>query len=211
MTTTEEITRLTEEIATLSKPWPKAGTPESEKLMGLKKQLRKAEMSTLCGDGIMHYDSNNSGGGWWISDEGWKALEEAGWTVHWCMKTRNEFGESWTSGRTYGDSPLALLERAEIGQRDGWRRPEEILVVPQSYEEAVGWDARWLGGLAMSAAKAGPDPEALVAEWESATGCNAGDEGCNCCGPPHSFEWHSPDGESHYGGIEVTSRFTGFS
>lgn len=29
------------------------------------------------------YDSNNSGGGWWLSDDDWKNLEEAGWTVDW--------------------------------------------------------------------------------------------------------------------------------
>ena len=29
------------------------------------------------------YDSNNSGGDWWVDDEGWKALEKAGWIVDW--------------------------------------------------------------------------------------------------------------------------------
>ncbi len=29
------------------------------------------------------YDSNNSGGDWWLTDEDWKNLEEAGWTVNW--------------------------------------------------------------------------------------------------------------------------------
>lgn len=29
------------------------------------------------------YDSNNSGGHWWLTDEDWKALEAAGWKVDW--------------------------------------------------------------------------------------------------------------------------------
>lgn len=29
------------------------------------------------------YSSNNSGGGWWLTDEDWHALEEAGWEVAW--------------------------------------------------------------------------------------------------------------------------------
>lgn len=33
--------------------------------------------------GILEYDSNNSGGSWWLSDEDWEALEKAGWNVHW--------------------------------------------------------------------------------------------------------------------------------
>ena len=29
------------------------------------------------------YDSNNSGGRWWLTDENWLALERAGWVVDW--------------------------------------------------------------------------------------------------------------------------------
>lgn len=31
----------------------------------------------------IQYDSNNSGGGWWLSDEDWFNLEKAGWVVKW--------------------------------------------------------------------------------------------------------------------------------
>lgn len=31
----------------------------------------------------VEYNSNNSGGRWWLSDEDWKALEAAGWKVEW--------------------------------------------------------------------------------------------------------------------------------
>lgn len=29
------------------------------------------------------YRSNNSGGSWWLTDQQWQALEDAGWTVEW--------------------------------------------------------------------------------------------------------------------------------
>jgi hypothetical protein len=32
---------------------------------------------------IVEYDSNNSGGDWWLKDEDWDALAEAGWNVYW--------------------------------------------------------------------------------------------------------------------------------
>ena len=42
-----------------------------------------------------------------------------------------------------------------------------------------------------------------VTRWERATGMNASDEGCNCCGPPHTFQladdgpgWESYSGQS---------------
>jgi hypothetical protein len=31
----------------------------------------------------VEYDSNNSGGRWWLEDEDWHALEAAGWRVAW--------------------------------------------------------------------------------------------------------------------------------
>jgi len=31
----------------------------------------------------VEYDSNNSGGSWWVSLDQWKALEKAGWEVDW--------------------------------------------------------------------------------------------------------------------------------
>jgi len=37
------------------------------------------------------YSSNNSGGHWWLEDEDWKALEEAGWTVEWKKDIPNPF------------------------------------------------------------------------------------------------------------------------
>lgn len=32
---------------------------------------------------VVRYSSNNSGGEWWLTDEDWKKLEQAGWEVEW--------------------------------------------------------------------------------------------------------------------------------
>lgn len=31
----------------------------------------------------VEYSANNSGGGWWLTDENWLDLERAGWEVQW--------------------------------------------------------------------------------------------------------------------------------
>ena len=38
----------------------------------------------------VEYDSNNSGGDWWLTDQDWLALEQAGWKVRW-FRERREF------------------------------------------------------------------------------------------------------------------------
>ncbi len=35
------------------------------------------------GDLIVEYRSNNSGGSWWLKDDDWEKLEQAGWQVDW--------------------------------------------------------------------------------------------------------------------------------
>jgi hypothetical protein len=87
----------------------------------------------------VEYDTNNSGGSWWLSDEDWKNLEKAGWEVSWKKK-------------------------------------------------------RWLGALATGAVRRGLSLEDAISEWESVTGQDPADEGCNCCGNPHNFtEYYSED------------------
>ena len=45
----------------------------------------------------VRYESNNSGGSWWLSDEDWKALEAAGWKVDWYKDDTGPFrkGDRW--------------------------------------------------------------------------------------------------------------------
>ena len=48
---------------------------------------------------------------------------------------------------------------------------------------------RWLGALAKSASKDFDTIKEALEEFEKVTGQSVTDEGCNCCGAPHSFEW----------------------
>ncbi len=91
------------------------------------------------------YDSNNSGGRWWLDDKDWYSLEKAGWKINW---VKNE--------------PVGAF-----------------------HDE----DDRWLGALASSAEiEIGTIKEAIES-FEKATGQDVSNEGCNCCGPPHCFDW----------------------
>jgi hypothetical protein len=89
------------------------------------------------------YWSNNSGGGWWLTDSDWYNLEKAGWVVDW--QKNQEF---------------SLFNKGE---------------------------ERFLGALATSASRHGLPLEQAVSEFEIITGQDANDEGCECCGKPHSF------------------------
>lgn len=132
--------------------------------------------------GILEYSANNSGGSWWINLEGWKALEEAGWVVHWIHNLDDpdhehtpEEGNEWSRFKmdhthSYGDDILV---------RSSWNGDD------------------WLGAAAKSAAIETDNPDEAVRIFEQATGQNADDEGCNCCGPPHSFSY-TVDGKTNY-------------
>lgn len=61
-----------------------------------------------------------------------------------------------------------------------------------SHEQMAG-DDRWLGALSKEASKEFDNVGDAIREFERLTKQNASDEGCNCCGPPHGFEW---DGDS---------------
>jgi hypothetical protein len=140
--------------------------------------------------GVITYNSNNSGGSWWLEDEDWVALEAAGWVVHWnhakddpSHSHENEKGIEWS---THAHSPYD----SDSGH---WLTP----VTPNG--------DRWMGALAKSAAKVTDDPDSAVAEFERVTKQNASDIGCTCCGQPHSFEFHDDDGNSKYYEAHITA------
>lgn len=56
---------------------------------------------------LVEYDSNNSGGRWWLSSKDWKALEEAGWKI-----TRNSF---------LGNVPASATKSVEADSEDAAR------------------------------------------------------------------------------------------
>lgn len=87
--------------------------------------------------------------------------------------------------------------------------------------EAAGWEVEWfrdnpngfirngedrfLGALATDAYREVDDPQTAINEWTRITGCDPSDEGCNCCGSPHTFSYVDDDGQYHYTSVEVTS------
>jgi hypothetical protein len=82
--------------------------------------------------------------------------------------------------------------------------------------EKDGWDVEWcadtetlaatladengrfLGALAISATLSTNDPEDGVESWETVTGEDSTDQGCGCCGSPHSFSFEDKDGNYKY-------------
>jgi len=109
----------------------------------------------------VEYESNNSGGSWWLTDDDWRALEEAGWDVAWFATQEGRYFQP-------------------------------------------GDDGRWLGALARSASKEVERPQDAIDEWSRITGQSPSEEGCNCCGPPHSFSYRDEDGRYRYTTVEVT-------
>ena len=125
--------------------------------------------------GIMYYNSNNSGGGWWLSEKDWLALEKAGWTVHWFKKDDSLFG----------------FERSVYEYSN--------FLKPRSRENAI----EWLGAFAASCAKEFDSKWEAIQEWESITGQNASDLGCNCCGTPHNFTFWRDEKTPEYIVVEA--------
>lgn len=186
-----------ERDAIMEIPWRDRSDEQKERWQELRREITKTHLAKL-GDGIgvLVYDSNNSGGSWWLSDKVWQKLADAGWSVHWVRPNPDpnprfaSLKETLTG--VYSDDPTAQVE-GDFG----------------SYEWAK--DHRWLGAVATSCAKAGPDPNELLREWEEITGQDSADEGCNCCGRPHNFEWHDPEtGESRSPRTETTYVQHGF-
>jgi hypothetical protein len=79
---------------------------------------------------------------------------------------------------------------------DDWRELERcgwmvhwVKDDPYKQEWRPGED-RWLGALAIKATVEAASIEDAIEWWESITDQRADDEGCPCCGVPHSF--HEP-------------------
>jgi hypothetical protein len=74
----------------------------------------------------------------------------------------------------------------------------------------AGADGRWLGALATKATLKCNNADEAVASWKKATNQDPWEEGCNCCGPPHSFSYVDADGHYHYARTKVSSSFDGW-
>lgn len=103
-------------------------------------------------------------------------------------KSNNSGGRWWLK-----DSDWVALEKA--GWKVAWVREGRYT------KSQLGKDGRWLGCPAKEASKEFPSLSDAIRDWEQITGGDASDEGCNCCGPPHSF--HS--GKDYCSGEECLS------
>lgn len=71
------------------------------------------------------YNSNNSGGSWWLKDQDWKNLERNGWLVFWCADEKGEFCRADKNGRWLG--ALATSAAKQVASaREGIEEFERI-------------------------------------------------------------------------------------
>jgi hypothetical protein len=124
---------------------------------------------------LVEYNSNNSGGRWWLSDADWSALEAAGWRIKWARLEYLYTPDKRSHERDADGFPVMV--EAGKGNSD-W---------PSLRSSSK--DGRWLGALAQKAYKHFDTPADAMREFELITGQDVTDEGCNCCGAPHSFKW----------------------
>lgn len=109
---------------------------------------------------IVEYNSNNSGGSWWLEDEDWYELEKNGWKVAWYKE--------------------------DYDYKDGNYQPDEN-GFPKMKELEGRNDLRWLGCLAKTAFYKCENMEDAIRSFETITGKDTRATGCECCGEPHSF------------------------
>lgn len=123
------------------------------------------------------YSSNNSGGSWWLGDKDWKALEKAGWYVIW--------GEKMFCHSRFSFSEGEWKDICKTDKCPGHRKFDSFKKADKN---------RWLGAVAKEATKefSGKTKNdailSAINEFEKLTGQSLSDEGCNCCGAPHTFE-----------------------
>jgi len=133
---------------------------------------------------LVEYSSNNSGGEWWLSDDDWIALEKDGWHVKW--------------GGIYFCHSDSYINRPPEGKHQPCATKEECKGHRKFDSPTELGRDRFLGALATYAEKETDNIKSLLQEFEAITGQDVSDEGCNCCGAPHSFSWYDDDGDYHY-------------
>lgn len=123
------------------------------------------------GQARIEYHSNNSGGGWWLTDKDWLALEKAGWEVQWGHGyfCRSRFGNP------YGDmnKPDVLCATSHDCQGH--------------YSPVFNTEQRFLKAAATRATRYGLSLDEAKAEFAKVTKQDTEDPGCSCCGQPHEF------------------------
>ena len=137
------------------------------------------------------YDSNNSGGSWWLGDEQWKALEAAGWKVAW-----ERLEHVYAENGGYELDPDGTPKLVPVGAGNG-----KYKSFARRYESG---EYRFLGALATRAYRAGLSLREAAEEWERVTSKSSTDAGCPCCGPPHTFIEYDDEGNYVADGPDVS-------
>ena len=129
---------------------------------------------------LVKYDSNNSGGNWWLKDNDWKKLEKKGWNVFWYKDEKHP------------EKPDPdCKECGGTGKDEGASHRDDRCMYCFYNVNADKEDGRFLGALASHATKEFDNIGEALKEFEKITGTDVSDEGCNCCGSPHTFNWSS--------------------
>lgn len=131
----------------------------------------------------VEYNSNNSGGSWWLDDEDWKALEQAGWKVHWA-----HLENLYTDEEGYVQEEDGTPKLVPIGEGNS-----RFGASFSTKDENGEW--RYMGSLAKCAYRVGLGLSAAASEWERVTGKSSTDAGCPCCGQPHNFTEYDDEGK----------------
>lgn len=139
----------------------------------------------------VRYESNNSGGYWWLKDKDWENLEKASWKVRWFIPKN-----CYLCKGTGIDHTMDHLYHTKKGRK----------CISQFHSK----DGRFLGALANEAEKDGfKNVGEAIKEFERITKQDVSDEGCKCCGAPHTFwfgkidcfDWkckHEVDDKNHF-------------
>lgn len=105
----------------------------------------------------------------------------------------NNSGGSWW----LEDHHWFALEKA--GWTVQWVKDEK----PSQYSLHKAGEERWLGALAKYASKSFETPADAIREFEQIVGLDTSDDGCNCCGPPHSFCWGEGEKRGYASGQDI--------
>ena len=149
--------------------------------------------------GLLQYDANNSGGHWWLKTEDFVALEKAGWVVHWYHDVKQKH-EAYDVPAEPDKNDPHIWQDLDLNPK-GYSsdHSHKYGTYPLPLVKATSDGTKYLGdALATSAAKRFKTAREGVEEWQRLTGADPSEEGCNCCGVPHTFEWDGDDGKHQY-------------
>lgn len=137
----------------------------------------------------VEYDSNNSGGRWWLKDSDWEALEKAGWKVAWA-----KLGFKYKKGNFLRDKDGTpkLFPIEECTETKTW--------VTKDKEG----NYRYLGAIARCAYRVGLSLMDAAAEFDRVTSQCSTDAGCPCCGQPHNFTEYDDKGIAVASGPKIS-------